>query len=89
LLSFLRERGLQFSEEKTKVVHIDEGFDFLGWNFRKYGGKMLIKPSKKNVKAFYGKVRDVIDSSLSVPTGVLIGNSSIRSFGAGRSTTRA
>jgi hypothetical protein len=49
-------------------VHIDEGFDFLGWNFRKYNGKMLIKPSKKNVKAFYAKVRDVIDSSLSVPT---------------------
>ena len=72
IAGFLRERGLQFSEEKTKVVHIDEGFDFVGWNFRKYSGKMLIKPSKKNVKAFYGKVRDVIDSSLSVPTRVLI-----------------
>jgi hypothetical protein len=72
IAEFLRERGLQFSEEKTKIVHIDEGFDFLGWNFRKYGGKMLIKPSRKNVKALYGKVRDVIDSSLSVPTGVLI-----------------
>ena len=73
IAGFLRERGLQFSEEKTKVVHIDEGFDFLGWNFRKYNGKMLIKPSKKNVKAFYAKVRDVIDSSLSVPTALLIG----------------
>jgi RNA-directed DNA polymerase len=71
-VEFLRERGLQFSEEKTKIVHIDEGFDFLGWNFRKYSGKMLIKPSKKNVKAFYSKVSDVIDRSLSVPTGVLI-----------------
>ncbi len=73
IAGFLRERGLQFSEEKTKVVHIDEGFDFLGWNFRKYCGKMLIKPSTKNVKAFYSKVRDVIDSSLSVPTALLIG----------------
>lgn len=72
IADFLRERGLQFSEEKTKVVHIDEGFDFLGWNFRKYRGKMLIKPSKKNVKAFYSKVRDVIDRSLSVPTRLLI-----------------
>jgi RNA-directed DNA polymerase len=72
IVEFLRERGLQFSEEKTKIVHIDEGFDFLGWNFRKYGGKMLIKPSKKNVKAFYSKVSEVIGSSLSVPTELLI-----------------
>jgi RNA-directed DNA polymerase len=72
IVEFLRERGLQFSEEKTKIVHIDEGFDFLGWNFRKYDGKMLIKPSKKNVKAFYSKVSEVIGSSLSVPTELLI-----------------
>ncbi len=72
IVEFLRERGLTLSEEKTRVVHIDHGFDFVGWNFRKYRGKMLIKPSSKNVKAFYGKVRDVIDSSLSIPTGLLI-----------------
>jgi RNA-directed DNA polymerase len=72
IVEFLRERGLQFSEEKTKIVHIDEGFDFLGWNFRKYDGKMLIKPSKKNVKAFYSKVSEGIGSSLSVPTELLI-----------------
>ncbi|ROM95178.1 group II intron reverse transcriptase/maturase [Pseudomonas brassicacearum] len=60
---FLAVRGLQLSLEKTRVVHIDEGFDFLGWNFRKYGGKLLIKPSKKNVKAFYRKVKEVISTS--------------------------
>jgi len=69
---FLRERGLTLSKEKTRIVHIDQGFDFLGWNFRKYGGKLLIKPSKKNVKAFYGKVKEIITSSLSVPTETLI-----------------
>jgi RNA-directed DNA polymerase len=69
---FLRERGLILSKEKTKIVHIDEGFDFVGWNFRKYRGKMLIKPSKKNVKAFYDKVKSIIERSLSVPTAVLI-----------------
>jgi len=62
---FLRERGLELSEEKTRIVHIDEGFDFLGWNFRKYSGKMLIKPSRKNVKTFYGKVSEIIKSWLS------------------------
>ncbi|MDE2607106.1 MAG: HNH endonuclease [Burkholderiales bacterium] len=71
--SFLRERGLQLSSEKTRVVHIDHGFDFLGWNFRKYrNGKMYIKPSRANVKAFYRKVSDIVERSLSLPTERLI-----------------
>jgi len=45
LIPFLAERGLELSEEKTLITHIDEGFNFLGWNFRKYDGKLLIKPS--------------------------------------------
>jgi RNA-directed DNA polymerase len=57
---FLRQRGLTLSEEKTKIVHIEEGFDFLGWNIRKYNGKLLIKPAKKNVQAFLRKVRAII-----------------------------
>lgn len=72
IVEFLRERGLTLSEEKTRIVRIDEGFDFLGWNFRKYAGKLLIKPSQKNVKAFYGKVKEIIASSVSVPTETLI-----------------
>ena len=72
IVEFLRERGLTLSEEKTRIVHIDEGFDFLGWNFRKYSGKMLIKPSKKNVKAFYGKVKEIIATSVALPTERLI-----------------
>ena len=55
--AFLAQRGLRLSPEKTKVTLIDQGFDFLGWNFRKYKGKLLIKPSKKNAQAFYRKVR--------------------------------
>lgn len=39
-------RGLAFNEDKTRVVHLDDGFDFLGFNLRRYGGKkLLIKPS--------------------------------------------
>ena len=41
---FLQARGLTLSEEKTKITHIDEGFDFLGFNVRKYKGTLLIKP---------------------------------------------
>lgn len=62
--TFLEVRGLRLSVAKTKIVHIDEGFDFLGWNFRKYSGKLLIKPSKKNVKAFYEKLRKVISENI-------------------------
>lgn len=58
--AFLAERGLQLSPTKTTVTHISEGFDFLGQNVRKYGGKLLIKPSARNVKAFLDKVRETI-----------------------------
>ena len=60
VVEFLRERGLVLSTEKTKITHIDKGFDFLGQNVRKYNGKLLIKPSRKNVKQFLDKVRSVI-----------------------------
>jgi len=53
--AFLAERGLELSKEKTKITHISEGFDFLGQNVRKYGGKLLIKPSVKNVKSVLGE----------------------------------
>jgi RNA-directed DNA polymerase len=70
---FLATRGLQLSPEKTHVIHIEEGFDFLGWNFRKFDGKLLIKPSKKNVKAFYCKVKEVISNNKTVTQDYLIG----------------
>lgn len=57
---FMQERGLQLSREKTLITHIEDGFDFLGQNIRKYNGKFLIKPSKKNIKAYLNKVRDII-----------------------------
>jgi RNA-directed DNA polymerase len=67
--SFLAVRGLQLSETKTHIVHIDEGFDFLGWNFRKYQEKLLIKPSKKNVQTFYRKVKEIISQHKTVKQG--------------------
>ncbi len=70
--AFLAVRGLRLSEAKTHIVHIDQGFDFLGWNFRKYQGKLLIKPSKKNALAFYRKVKEVISAHKTVKQGELI-----------------
>ena len=46
LAVWLAPRGLVFNEDKTRIVHLDEGFDFLGFNVRRYDGKLLIKPSK-------------------------------------------
>ena len=53
LAEWLAPRGLAFNEDKTRIVHLDEGFDFLGFNLRRYrNGKLLIKPSKAAIKRF-------------------------------------
>lgn len=74
---FLAERGLQLSEEKTRITHLSEGFDFLGQHIRKYrmgtaNEKLLITPAKKNVKAFLEEIRDTIRSLKSVKQETLI-----------------
>ena len=71
--SFLKERGLALSQEKTKITHIMEGFNFLGFNVRKYkNGKLLIKPSKKSVIRFLREIRKVIKKSAAMRTEDLI-----------------
>lgn len=72
LNAFMAERGVALSEEKTLITHIDNGFDFLGQNVRKYNGKLLIKPSNKNVKAFLGKVREVLTRHKMAPAWLIV-----------------
>ena len=49
---FLSSKGLQLNEAKTHVVHVDEGFDFLGFTIKRYSGKIiLVRPAKAKVKA--------------------------------------
>lgn len=50
LAGWLVPRGLAFNEDKTRIVHLDEGCDFLGFTIRRYRGKLLIKPSDAAVK---------------------------------------
>ena len=51
LTGWLAPRGLAFNEDKTRVVTLEDGFDFLGFNIRRYpNGKLLIKPSKEAVR---------------------------------------
>lgn len=72
VIDFLQERGLTLSEEKTHVTHIDDGFDFLGFNLRKYKGKLLIKPSKSNVLSFLSNLRELIKKHATIPVNDLI-----------------
>lgn len=69
---FLEERGLELSEEKTLITHIDNGFDFLGVNIRKYNGKLLTKPSKKNYTSVIEKIRTVIKDNPTIKQEYLI-----------------
>jgi RNA-directed DNA polymerase len=70
---FLKARGLEISPEKTSITHLDHGFDFLGWNVRRYDGKVLIKPSKRSVRVFLAKVRAQIKQDVGAPQVALIG----------------
>jgi RNA-directed DNA polymerase len=69
---FMCERGLQLSEEKTSITHIEEGFDFLGQNVRKYRGKLLIKPTRESVRGLLEQVRSVIKGNKQTTAGKLI-----------------
>ena len=57
---FLATRGLVLSEAKTKITHVTEGFDFLGWNVRYFKTALLTQPSKKNTKTFLDKIRTTL-----------------------------
>lgn len=83
IVTFLKERGLNLSEEKTKIVHISQGFDFLSQNIRKYNSKLLIKPTKDAIKSLLGKVEDILATSGSLQTDIMIKrlNSVLRGWG--------
>lgn len=70
--NFIKERGLELSMEKTVITHINNGFDFLGFNIRKYNDKLLIKPAKKNVLAFLENIRTIIKKNATARTENLI-----------------
>jgi len=70
--AFMRERGLELSPEKTLITHIEDGFDFLGQHLRKYNGKLLITPSRKNIHSFLEGIRKVVRKNKQATTGNLI-----------------
>lgn len=86
-MEFLKDRGLELSLEKTKITHITDGFNFLGQNVRKYPNgrvrnKLLIKPSKDNIKTFLANIRKTIQKykTLDQVTLIKILNPKIRGW---------
>jgi RNA-directed DNA polymerase len=83
IAEWLKKRGLELSEEKTRIVHSTEGFDFLDFNVRHYknettgyrakkfankqGFKLLIKPSKKSIKAHSDKIKEILRQMKAAP----------------------
>ncbi|TAF03365.1 MAG: RNA-dependent DNA polymerase [Nostocales cyanobacterium] len=61
---FLRKRGMNVSQKKTKITAATDGFDFLGWNFKvQKNGKFRCSPSVDNFKAFLRKVKHILNNS--------------------------
>jgi len=72
---FLSVRGLRLSHEKTSITHVQDGFDFLGQNVRRYrNGKVLLKPSRRSVRTLLKGVQETIrKAGRSMTAGELIG----------------
>src|SRR5437016_9905246 len=72
VVAFLAQRGLELSEQKTTITHIETGFNFLGQNVRKYKNKLVIKPAKDGTKALLKKTRECIKGMLGQTVQTLI-----------------
>ena len=83
LSDFLRIRGLELSEKKTKITEVTAGFDFLGWNFRKYNNSLKVQPSAESIKAIKTKIGITIRMMSACPQEAVIGtlNPIIRGWG--------
>lgn len=90
LKPYLSSRGLELSPEKTKITHVEDGFNFLGFNIRLYkvstnktGYKLLIKPSKESIKKARAKIKEVFKQCFGQRVLILIErlNEVIRGYG--------
>jgi RNA-directed DNA polymerase len=72
LTRFLATRGLALSPVKTKISHIDDGFDFLGFSLRKYKGKLLIQPTPTSLKRVLVAIKQRIRDGVALAPSALI-----------------
>ena len=70
---FLSSRGLELSKEKTHITHIRDGFDFLGFNFRKHNNnKVIVTPTTNGIKSFKSKIKEIFKQYRSSSLELLI-----------------
>ena len=69
---FLAERGLSLNKAKTRIVHVNEGFDFLGFSFRRQGGKLLNKPSKASVLTHLRRIKAYLNGHKQLPAARVV-----------------
>jgi RNA-directed DNA polymerase len=88
LIKYLKDRGIDLAIEKTKITHIEEGFDFVGFNIRQYKlsngkTKLLTKPSKDSIKKAKNKIKEAFAQKNGKAVGQLISelNPVIRGIG--------
>lgn len=79
---WLLNRNLRLSEEKTKIVQVEDGLDFLGFNLRTYKGTAIIKPSKEKVLSFCQKIGKTLKTLLGATQEAVIAklNPTLRGF---------
>ena len=63
--------GVKLSEDKTRITNIKEGFNFLGFNVRKFKDKLITKPTKENIKEFQDKARNIISQRSYTAIGLI------------------
>jgi len=72
LIDFLTERGLQLSPTKTKICHISQGVDFIGWNICRYNSGLKLNPTEKSINDVIKRIGDLIKQSTKWPVSILI-----------------
>lgn len=71
--AFLAARGLSLSREKTRIVPVDAGFAFLGFEVREFrDGKLIIRPEKAKVLAHLRRIKAYLDANKQAPAGVVV-----------------
>lgn len=72
ITEFLRERGLNLSEAKTRIIHTNDGFDFLGFSIRRYRRRLLTKPQKKKVLHHLQEIKNYLDANKQTPAVTVV-----------------
>jgi RNA-directed DNA polymerase len=72
ITDFLEQRGLKLNEAKTRIVHVEEGFHFLGFEVRRFKDILLTKPQKEKVIQHLRSIKAYLNSHEQTPAGQVV-----------------